>query len=56
MQRAAKEGSWDVEDGDLKVVLGCKGNGKPNRGKINDWRANLIISPRQWDITAADKL
>jgi len=30
MQRAAEEGSRDVEDGDLKVVLGCKAEGKPN--------------------------
>jgi hypothetical protein len=30
MQRAAEKGSRDVEDSDLKVVLGCKAKGKPN--------------------------
>jgi hypothetical protein len=30
MQRAAEEGSRDVEYSDLKIVLGCKDKGKPN--------------------------
>jgi hypothetical protein len=55
MQRAAEEGSRDVEDGDLKIVLGCKAEGKPNRCGINDWRGDVIIVARLLEIAAADK-
>ena len=55
MQRAAEESSQDVEYGDLKVVLGCKAKGKPNRGGINDWRGDVIVVARFLEIATADK-
>jgi hypothetical protein len=55
MQRAAEEGSRDVEDGNLKVMLGCIVEGKPNRGRINDWRCDVIIAARLLEIATADK-
>jgi hypothetical protein len=55
MQRAAEEGSRDVEDGDLKVVLGCRTKCKPNRGRINDWTGDVFIVARLLEIAVADK-
>jgi len=56
MHRAAEESSEDVEYSNLKVVLGCKAKGKPNRGRINDWRGDDIVVARVLEIAAADKL
>jgi len=55
MQRAAEVGSWAVEDGDHNVVLCCKAEGMPDRGRINDWRGEVIVVSRLQEIVAADK-
>jgi len=55
MQRAAEEGSRDVEDTNVKIVLCCKSQVKPNRGRINDGRGDVIVVDRLLEIAAADK-
>jgi len=55
MQRATKERSRDVEYGDMKIMLGCKAEGKPNQCGINDWRGDVILVARLLEIAAADK-
>ena len=55
MQRAAEESSGDIEDGDLKVMLGSKAESKPNQGRMNDWRGDVIIVARLLEIAVADQ-
>ena len=55
MQRAAEEGTRDVEDSDSNNALGCMAEGKPNQCGINDWRGDVIVVARLMEIAAADK-
>ena len=55
MQRAAREGSRDVEYSDLKIILCCKAECKPNRCGIDDWRGDIVVVARLLEIAAADK-
>jgi len=42
IQRAAENSSQVVKDSDLKRVSCCRAEGKPNRGRINDWSGDDI--------------
>jgi hypothetical protein len=54
IQWAAMEGSGNVMYSDLRVVLGCEAKGQPNRGRINDWRGDVIVVLSFLQIAAAD--